>query len=75
MVLDTIKAVPNQNTGLRAERERQELSSRELAHFARCSHATVIRLEHGTLDVAPALRARIARALRVPVATLWPDGR
>jgi len=57
---------------LRRERERQELSLRELGHFAKCSHMTVHRLEQGTLDVAPATLARIARALRVPVAEIWP---
>ncbi len=60
------------NTKLRRLRERHGLSLRELAHFARCSHMTVHRLEAGTLDVAPATKARIARALRVPVAELWP---
>lgn len=44
---------------------------RELAYFVPCSHATIQRLENGTLDVAPALKARIARALRVPVERLW----
>lgn len=58
---------------LRREREAQGLSLRELAHFANCSHMTVQRLEIGTLDVAPATRARIAHALRVPVAELWPQ--
>ncbi len=59
-------------TDLRHERERQGLSLRELAHFAACSHMTISRLEAGTLDCAPATLARIARALRVPVAELWP---
>jgi transcriptional regulator with XRE-family HTH domain len=59
-------------SALRRERERQELTLRELGHFAKCSHMTVHRLEQGTLDVAPATKARIARALRVPVAELWP---
>jgi transcriptional regulator with XRE-family HTH domain len=66
--------VPNQHTELRDERIRQGLSLRELAHFAGCSHVTICRLELGTLDVAPATRARIARALRVPVARLWQEG-
>ena len=47
---------------------------RELAYFAECSHATIQRLENETLDVAPSLKARIARALRVPVDELWPRG-
>lgn len=63
----------NSAGGLRAERIAQGLSLRELAHFAGCSHATIQRLEAGRLDVAPALRARIARALRVRVDELWPD--
>jgi transcriptional regulator with XRE-family HTH domain len=58
---------------LRRERQLQGLSLRELAHFAGCSHMTIQRLEVGTLDVAPSTRARIARALRVPVADLWPQ--
>jgi transcriptional regulator with XRE-family HTH domain len=57
---------------LRDERERQELTQRELAFFADCSHGTIARLEAGTIDVAPALKVRIARALRVPVGELWP---
>jgi transcriptional regulator with XRE-family HTH domain len=60
---------------LREERQRQELSIRELAHFARCSPATIQRLENGSLDVAPATKARIARALRIPSAELWPETR
>jgi transcriptional regulator with XRE-family HTH domain len=58
---------------LRAERQRQELSMRELAHFAGCSHGTIQRLENRTLDVRPAVKARIARALRVSVTELWPN--
>ena len=57
---------------LRTERVAQGLSLRELAHFTGCSHTTLARLEKDTLDVAPALKARIARALRVPVEELWP---
>ena len=75
MVLDTHPSVTIPHTTLREERIRQGLSLRELAHFAGCSHATIARLESGTLDVAPALRARLAHSLRVPVMTLWPDGR
>lgn len=45
---------------------------RELAHFAGTSHATIQRCENGSADVAPATLARIARALRVPVAELFP---
>jgi transcriptional regulator with XRE-family HTH domain len=63
---------PNQR--LREVRTGQRLTLRELAHFAGCSHTTIARLERGDLDVAPALKARIARALRVPVADLFsPD--
>lgn len=57
---------------LRDERERQGLSLRELAYFADCSHTTIARLEHGEIDAAPSLKARVARALRVPVEDLWP---
>ena len=56
---------------LRQRRIEQGLTLRELVYFAGCSHGTISRLEHGTLDVAPALKARIAKALRVPVAELW----
>lgn len=45
---------------------------RELAHFAGCSHVAIQRLENGTLGGSAALKARIARALRIPVADLWP---
>ena len=49
------------------------MSMRELAHFSRASHATIQRIENGAAtDVAPATLARLARALRVPVAELWP---
>jgi len=67
--------IPVRNSALREERIRQELSLRDLAHFVGCSHVTIQRLEAGTLDAAPAIRARIARALRTPVARLWPEGR
>jgi DNA-binding XRE family transcriptional regulator len=56
---------------LRRQREMQGLTLRELAYFADCSHTAILRLENGTLDAAPALKARIARALRVPVEELW----
>lgn len=60
---------------LRNERERQGLSVRELAHFADSSPMTISRLERGEGDVAPAVKARVARVLRVPVGELWPrDG-
>lgn len=62
------------NQRLQDRRTAQGLTLRELAHFAGCSHTTIARLEAGDLDVAPALKARIARALRVPVAVLWPQG-
>ena len=57
---------------LRRERIRQGLSLRELAFFVRCSHVTILRIEARTLDPSASLKARIARALRVPVAKLWP---
>lgn len=56
---------------LRTERESQGLSLRELAHFVGCSHTTIARLERGEIDASPALKARLARALRVPVEELW----
>jgi transcriptional regulator with XRE-family HTH domain len=60
-------------TPIREARERQGLSARELAYFANCSAMTVSRLERGVSEnVAPAVKARIARALRVPVEELWP---
>jgi transcriptional regulator with XRE-family HTH domain len=67
-----MQVIEQATSPLRRERERQKLSLRQLAHFADCSHMTVHRLEMGTLDVAPATRGRIARALRVPVDELWP---
>ena len=57
---------------LRNERERQGLSLRELAHFADTSAMTVSRLERGEGEVSPAVKARVARALRVSVEKLWP---
>jgi len=60
---------------LRERRLAAGLTIRELAYFARCSKATIQRLENGTLDVSPAIKARIARALRCPVQELWePEG-
>jgi transcriptional regulator with XRE-family HTH domain len=44
-----------------------------LAHFTGCSHTTIARLELGAVDVAPAVKARVARALRVPLAELFPQ--
>ena len=67
-----MSALSHNTSRLRDERQRQGLSLREVAHFAGCSHMTVQRLEVGTLDVAPATKARIARALRVRVSDLWP---
>jgi DNA-binding XRE family transcriptional regulator len=58
---------------LRAERERQRLSLRELAHFVGCSHTALAKIELGEYDPSPAVKASIARALRVPVRELWPD--
>jgi predicted transcriptional regulator len=72
-VLSAPVNVPIQNSELRTERIRQGLSLRELAYFVGCSHVTICRLELGTLDAAPALRARIARALRIRVCKLWPE--
>jgi DNA-binding XRE family transcriptional regulator len=57
---------------LRDARLAADLTLRELAYFAGCSHTTISRLERGDLDVAPLLKARIARVLRVPVCDLWP---
>lgn len=56
---------------LRTRRVERQLSLRELAYFAGCSHTTISRLERGDIDVSPALKARIARALRVPAAELF----
>ena len=66
--------IASQTSGpkLRQERRRQGLTLRDLAHFVGCSHATIARIEAGTIDVSPALKVRIARALRVPVGELWP---
>jgi transcriptional regulator with XRE-family HTH domain len=63
----------NRMNRLRTERERQGLSGRELAHFAETSPMTISRLERGEGDVAPAVKARVARVLRVPVDQLWPS--
>ena len=57
---------------LRNERERQGLSLRELARFADTSPMTLSRLERGKGAVSPAVMARVARVLRVPVEELWP---
>jgi predicted transcriptional regulator len=65
--------LPKPNRALRERRQAQGLSQRELGYFADCAHTTIARLEHGDIDVAPALKARIARALRAPVSELWPE--
>ena len=59
------------NRALRDARTEHGLTLRELAYFSSVSHSTIARLERGDLDVAPALKARIARALRTPVSELW----
>lgn len=64
--------IDTETSALRRERRRQKMSLRELAHFAECSHMTIQRAEAGTLNIAPATKARIARALRTSVAELWP---
>ena len=68
------QAMLKPNRELKAIRTEQELTLRQLAHFAGCSHSTIARLEHGDLDVSPAIKARIARALRTPVEHLWAGG-
>jgi transcriptional regulator with XRE-family HTH domain len=60
------------STSLRTEREAKGLSLRELAYFAGCSASNLSRLERGLIDVAPATKARIARALQVPLQILFP---
>jgi len=59
---------------LRAERERQGLSGKELAFFAGCTPMAISRLERG-LGGSAALKASVARVLRVPVEELWPRRR
>ena len=68
----TITATPNAR--MRAERYSQGLSMRDLAHFADCSISTVSAIEHGRMNASAAMKARIARVLRVPVRELWPEG-
>jgi transcriptional regulator with XRE-family HTH domain len=58
---------------MRTEREAQGLSLRQLAYFTGVSHATIHQLEHDLIDASPAIRVRVARALRVRVDELWPD--
>lgn len=72
-----VSATPPNHSGtqLRTERERAEMSIRDLAYFARVSHPTIQRIENGTLIPRPALKARLARILRVRLEELWPlDG-
>jgi transcriptional regulator with XRE-family HTH domain len=64
---------PNESGArLRAERERAELSMRELAYFAKVSHPTIQRIENGTMNPSPAIKARLARLLRLRLEDLWP---
>jgi transcriptional regulator with XRE-family HTH domain len=72
--MNTMSRSENNGSRLRSERERQGLSGRELAYFAGTSPMTISRLERGEGDVAPAVKARVARALRVSVEELWPPG-
>jgi DNA-binding XRE family transcriptional regulator len=53
-------------------RREKKLTQRELAYFAGCSRTTVSMLESGKLEVSVALKARIAHALGIDVAELWP---
>jgi transcriptional regulator with XRE-family HTH domain len=71
MTVSDTSSAHDSTSRLKAARESQGLSLRELAYFAHCSHTTLARLEAGTLDVSPAMKARISRALRIPVADLW----
>jgi transcriptional regulator with XRE-family HTH domain len=59
---------------LRRERERQDLSRADLGFFSGCSGETIRRLENGQYaGTAPALLARVARALRARPADLFPQ--
>ena len=58
---------------IRTLREERQLSLRELAHFVDVAHTTVSRLERGETDTSPEVKARIARALQVPIAEVFPQ--
>ena len=57
---------------IRTLREERQLSLRELAHFVDIAHTTVSRLERDETDVSVEVKARIARALRTPIADVFP---
>ena len=50
------------------------ISQVELARRVGRSGSWVSLVERGYLRPFPAMRARIAKALRVPVEELWPEG-
>jgi DNA-binding XRE family transcriptional regulator len=58
---------------IRTHRISQALSLRELAHFVGIAHTTLARLERGEIDSSIEVKARIARALKVPVTELFPS--
>lgn len=57
---------------MRTERQARGLSLRELAHFVGVHYSMLSRFERGEIDLSPAAKARIARALRVPLGQLFP---
>ena len=56
---------------LKRTREAQQLTLRELAYFVGVSHTRLWQLEQGG-DAPAALKVKVARALDVPVADLFP---
>jgi transcriptional regulator with XRE-family HTH domain len=58
---------------LKAERERADLSQRELAELAGCHYMTISELERGTVEPAWPLALALAKALGVSVAAFEPE--
>jgi HTH-type transcriptional repressor of puuD len=57
---------------VREHRLRAGLGIRALARQVDVAPSTIYRVESGTLNPVPALRLRIATALRVDLFELWP---
>ena len=60
-------------TPMRTIRRQRNLTLRDLAYFTGASASTLSRLERNKVDSSPALKARIARALSIPIDALWPN--
>ncbi|MEI5103240.1 helix-turn-helix transcriptional regulator [Streptomyces sp. PmtG] len=65
-------ALPHDHTGRRIKRLRQErhLTQRALSELSQLPYSTLTKVEQGVIPASPHVVARVARAMRVDVATI-----